>query len=121
MQDKAIEEDNGSAYYCVIGSQDFIDEESFPRVNKEDDNRVLAKRIVRDDGSSRFSIKLTNSGKMQNPLSMYGIEKTNNFLDRVCRSDKKFKEVNQKVFNMYINFLKTKNIAWLNNAEREAE
>jgi hypothetical protein len=31
-----------------------------------------------------------------------------------------FKETNEVVFNKYINFLRTKNIAWLNNAERES-
>ena len=39
------------------------------------------------------------------------------FLDKVCGDSEKFKEVNFKIFNMYIHFLRTKNISWLNNAE----
>lgn len=113
--------DTNNQYYCVMGSQDFIDDEGNPRVNKDNDKRILAKKILREDGSVRYSIKLTSSGKMQNPISMYGVEKNSSFLDRVCRSDKKFKDVSYKTFEMYTNFLKTKNIAWLHNAEREAE
>ena len=108
-------------FYSSMGSQDYLDDQNYPRISKENDKRILAKKITREDGSIKYSIKLTNNGKMQNPLSMYGVEKDNTFLDRVCRSNDKFKEVNYKVFDLYINFLKTKNIAWLHNAEREAE
>ncbi len=108
-------------FYSTMGSHDYLDDQNYPRISKENDKRILAKKITREDGSIKYSIKLTNNGKMQNPLSMYGVEKDNTFLDRVCRSNDKFKEVNYKVFDLYINFLKTKNIAWLHNAEREAE
>ena len=108
-------------FYAAMGSHDYLDNQNFPRISKENDKRILAKKITREDGSIKYSIKLTNNGKMQNPLSMYGVEKDNTFLDRVCRSNDRFKEVNYKVFDLYINFLKTKNIAWLHNAEREAE
>lgn len=120
-QHKINESTNGSEFYCIIGSEEFLDNNSNPRVSKENDSRVLAKKILRDDGSVKFTIKTNASGKLQNPVSIYGTEKTNNFLDRVCRSSDKFKEVNMKTFDLYINFLKTKNTAWLNNAEREAE
>jgi hypothetical protein len=59
--------------------------------------------------------------KLFNPVSIYGVEKDKNFLDRICRSNSKFKEVNHKVFDLYVKFLQSKNISWLNNAEREAE
>lgn len=108
-------------FYSSMGSHDYLDTNNCPRITQENDKRVLAKKIIREDGSIKYSIKLTNSGKMQNPISMYGIEKDNSFLDRVCRSNDRFKEVNYKVFDLYVNFLKTKNIAWLHNAEREAE
>lgn len=113
--------DNGNEFFTVLGSEDFMDSNSCPRITKDTDNRILAKKIIRDDGSTKYSIKTDASGKFQNPISMYGIEKSNNFLDRICRSSDKFKEVNMKTFNMYITFLRTKNPAWLHNAEREAE
>jgi len=120
-QNQEVETNKKNEYYCVVGSQEFLDESNNPRVKNEDDSRVLAKRIYRDDGTSRLSIKLSNTGKIQNPLSIFGIEKQTTFLDRVCRSQNKFKEVNMKVFNFYLSFLRTKNVAWLHNAEREME
>jgi len=36
------------------------------------------------------------------------------------RPEWEFKETNEQVFTKYIKFLKTKNTAWLNNAERES-
>jgi hypothetical protein len=116
-----VESSNQSEFYSIVGSEEFLDSNSNPRVSNENDTRVLAKKIIRDDGSVKFTIRTNATGKLQNPVSIYGSEKTNNFLDRVCRSSDKFKEVNMKTFDLYINFLKTKNIAWLNNAEREAE
>jgi hypothetical protein len=120
-QHKNVESSNQSEFYSIVGSEEFLDSNSNPRVSNENDTRVLAKKIIRDDGSVKFTIRTNATGKLQNPVSIYGSEKTNNFLDRVCRSSDKFKEVNMKTFDLYINFLKTKNIAWLNNAEREAE
>jgi hypothetical protein len=116
-----IEVNSQNEYYCISGSEEFLDKDRNPRVSTESDNRVLAKKIFRDDGSFRMSIKLTNNGKIQNPMSIYGQEKQSSFLDRVCRSQNRFKEVNMKVFNMYINFLRTKNVAFLHNAEREMQ
>jgi hypothetical protein len=116
-----VETEGKNEYYSVVGSEEFLDKNNNPRVASENDPRVLAKKIFRDDGSYRMSIKLNNTGKMQNPLSIYGAEKQTTFLDRVCRSQNKFKEVNMKVFDLYVQFLRTKNIAYLHNAEREAQ
>lgn len=106
-------------FYSVIGSEDFIDSNNNPRLNSEDDAKVVAKKIYREDGSIRYSIKYDN-GKFVNPISIYGSKQDNSFLDRICKSNDKFRDVNLKVFNMYLKFLRTKNTAWLNNAEREA-
>lgn len=108
-------------FYSIMGSEDYIDENNCPAIKSENDDRVLAKKTLRKDGSIKYSIKLTSGGKMKNPLSIYGTKKDTNFLDRTCRSNNSFKEVSYKVFDLYMNFLKTKNTAWLHNAEREAE
>lgn len=107
-------------YFSLKDYADFIDDDNNPRINNENSDKVLAKKILRNDGSYRLHIKLDNNGKLYNPISIYGETKQSSFLDRVCRSQNKFKEVNDKAFNMYLSFLKTKNIAWFNNAEREA-
>ena len=120
-QKKSIDPTLTSEFYTIIGSQEFLDASANPRVRTEEDVRVLAKKIIREDGSKKYAIKTNASGKFQNPVSIYGEEHPNNFLDRICRSSDKFKEVNLKVFDLYVHFLQTKNIAWLNNAEREAQ
>ena len=40
-------------------------------------------------------------------------------MSKIGKNEYNFSKVNQRVFDMYLNFLRTKNIAWLNNAERE--
>lgn len=107
--------------FTIIGQEDFTDEQGSPCLEKNSTDTVFAKQTIRQDGSNKYMIRLSSNGKLFNPLSIYGIEQDKSFLNRVCRSNKKFKEVNEKAFDWYIRFLKTKNMAWLNNAEREIE
>ena len=83
--------------------------------------KVYAKKIQRKDGSYKLSIRTGTDGKLYNPMSIYGKEKASTLLDNVCKSNDKFKTVNEKTFTWYTQFLKTKNMAHLYNAEREAE
>lgn len=101
--------------YTFIGSQDFLDDNNFPRIKNVDDHRVLAKKRIRNNGSTKYSIRLdTSNRKLFNP-NIYDINA------RIENTRTVFKTVNSKTFNMYINFLKTKNQSWLLNAERESE
>jgi hypothetical protein len=105
-------------FFTLSGLGD--DNESI-NVKNEEKNNVFAKKITRKNGSFKFLIKTNANGKLYNPITIYGQDKENNFLDKICRSNSKFVEVNQKTFDLYLNFLISKNIAWLNNAERERE
>lgn len=107
--------------FTLIGHEDFIDSVGLAQVCSSNNDKIFAKQMSRKDGSTKFMVRLASNGKLFNPLSIYGIEQDNSFLNRVCRSNKKFREVNQKTFSWYLKFLNTKNIAWLNNAEREME
>jgi|APCry1669189000_1035189.scaffolds.fasta_scaffold93619_2 hypothetical protein len=106
-------------FYTIKGMEDTIDPNNNCRLNHEIPNKVFAKKLYREDNTHRLYIRVGSNGKLYNPTSIYGEEKINTFLDRVCKDGIKFKEVNQKIFDFYLNFLNTKNIAWLNNAERE--
>jgi len=106
-------------FYTLYGQEDFLDNDNNPRCESENSDKVYAKRSHRDDGSIKYSIKLDSNGKIYNPISIYGVSKITSFLDRICRSQNKYKEVNEKAFSMYLKFLKTKNVAWLHNTERE--
>jgi hypothetical protein len=103
--------------YSFLGEHDFIDSENNPRLNNES-SKVLAK-YFKTETSCRYFIKVGTYGKIYNPIGMYSEGTENKFLARIGKNELSFKEVNQKVFDQYLNFLRTKNIAWLNNAERE--
>lgn len=107
-------------YYTIKDSESYLDERGFPRLEKDGDE-VYAKRFLRKNGTTKYTVRLDSKSKLYNPISIYGKENDKNFLDRVCRSDNKFTEVNGKVFDMYITFLRTGNVSYLYNAERESE
>jgi hypothetical protein len=108
-------------FFTVLGNEDFLDDNSNPRITEENNNKVYAKRILRDDGSYRYSIRLATSGKLYNPLSIYDNKENKKFLETISRNQNAFREVNYTSFHLYLRFLKTKNVAYLNNAERERE
>jgi hypothetical protein len=107
--------------YTLMDNHDYTDEASNPR-SKVDNDKVLAKKFLREDGTTKFMVKRDGSGKLFNPLSIYGDNQSraSNFLDKTCK-DFKFRTVNMKIFDYYVSFLRTKNLSWLYNAEREAE
>jgi len=107
-------------FYTLIGNEDYLDSsDGSPKQNSFNEN-TYAKKITRDDGSIRYSVRVDTDGKFYNPINIYSQNLKSTFLDNVCRNADKYKNVNYKVFNLYITFLKTKNLAWLHNAEREA-
>jgi DUF1365 family protein len=106
-------------YYCLSETGDFIDSNKNARVLEGNIDKALAKKILREDGSIRYLVKINNTGKLYNPVSIYGQEKTRTFLDKVCKTESKFRDVNAKAFDLYISFLNSKNLSYLHNAERE--
>jgi hypothetical protein len=109
-----------SEYFTLIGEEDSTINDLPMRA--VDDEKVYAKKIKRNDGSIKYMIRLDYAAKLYNPLSIYDKSDQSQgteFLNSVCRSNKKFKEVNEKAFLWYIKFLNTKNTVWLLNAERE--
>lgn len=107
-------------YYTVSGMEDFCDDNQLPRVNNDSD-KVYAKKTIRDDGTIKYSIKLSLNSKLYDPVSQITNESNKNFLDNTVRGDNRFKSVSPKVFDLYTSFLKTKNNSWLLNAQREDE
>lgn len=108
-----------SECFTVLGQQDFFDDQKRPRIN--DENKALAKMVSVDNNPNRYYIKVGTYGKIYNPIGLYSEGQSERFLSKIGRKQFEYKEVNQKVFDMYVSFLSTKNIAWLNNAEREMQ
>lgn len=114
---ESIQQERATSYYTIFGQHDFIDSSNRPRV-KTDASNVFAKLIANQSGR-KFFIKIGTYGKVFNPIGMYSEGQNNKFLSKIGRQEWQFKEVNEKTFDLYLNFLSTKNIAWLSNAERE--
>lgn len=105
-------------YYTILGDHDYLDDNGKPR-SKEENAKVVAKTITTDDKPTRYYIKVGTYGKIYNPIGLFSEGNNTKFLSKIGRKQFEFKEVNYKVFDLYVNFLTSKNIAWLNNAERE--
>ena len=103
--------------YTIFGKHEWLDDEGFPRMNKETHD-AHAKSIV-GGSKTRFFIKRGRYGKLYNPIGMYSEGTEKKQLRHAGRPEWEFREETEKVFNFYIQFLKTKNSAWLSNAERE--
>lgn len=103
--------------FTILGQQEFVDDQKRPRIS--DENKALAKAVTVGSRPTRFYIKVGTYGKIYNPIGLYSEGKNEKFLSKIGRKEFEYKEVNQKVFDMYVTFLTTKNLAWLNNAERE--
>lgn len=104
-------------FYTLIGQHEFLDTDKNPRTQTEK-STVCAKKIITDK-TTKFFIKTGVYGKIYDPIGLYSEGTAAKFLARAGKKAWEFKEVNSKVFNMYLSFLKTKNKAWLTNAERE--
>jgi hypothetical protein len=117
-RDKKNEE--STSYYTMSDHQEYFDEDQMPRL-KTNSDKVYAKKIINEEGKAKYSIRLSLSNKLFNPLSPFGLDKTKSFLDNTVRNENRFCNVNYKAFSLYLDFLKTKNLSYLYNAERENE
>ncbi len=103
--------------YTVLGTQDFLDDESCPRTRLEDDWRTHAK-TVQIGSSKRFYVKTGRTGRLFNPLGLYDDGFKKQKLRHASKPNWRMRETTEKVFRQYLEFLKTKNPAYLHNAER---
>lgn len=104
--------------YCLIGNEDFVDSDNHAIV-KEDNDKVLAKKITKPNNPPQYFIRLSTNNKLYNPLSQVGEDKSTSIVDNTCRPTNRFNPVNLTVFEYYLQFLNSKNLLWLNKAERE--
>jgi hypothetical protein len=104
-------------FFTFLGEHDFLDEQKNPRSTTEENEKTLAKLIIREDKSKKFMIKVDYSHKPFNPISIYGNKQAYKKMDKT-RPESKFISVNQEAFNNYINFLRTRIVSWLHNTER---
>lgn len=117
---KQIDAVAGDEFYTIYGDQDFFDENNNPRLSNDND-KTLAKKVFTEN-KAKYLVKLDTNGKFFDPTNILAKDSgsKNNFLSRTCKQPK-FKPVSQETFVLYLNFLKTKNLSWLYNANRGDE
>lgn len=103
-------------YYTLFGNHSNLDKDNNPLCDNQKDSMAYIKHINND---KQYYLKVGLYGKLFNPMGLYSEGRQNKFLSKVGKQEYNFTRVNNKVFDMYLNFLRTKNLAWLNNAERE--
>ena len=104
--------------FTMLGKQETLDFNGYPQVEDEEHKDVLAKIVIINAGTPSYMIKRDAHGRFFNPM---GIDegRHNKFIHRAGKDKYEFKSVSSKTFRFYIDFLKTKNLAHLRNAERE--
>ena len=107
------------SYYTIVGKQEAFDDENNPILSTES-TEVLAKKIV-SDTKTRFFIKVGPHGKIFNPIGIFSEGRSNKFLRQTGKPEWEFQEVNKRIFDLYLSFLRTKNIGHINLAEREMQ
>lgn len=117
IQNHASKDKREVECYTIIGQHKYFDSSNRPRIDDED--KALAKCVHVGSKPPKYYIKVGTYGKIYNPIGLYSEGKSEKFLAKIGRKQFEYKEVNQKIFDMYVTFLTTKNLAWLNNAERE--
>lgn len=105
-------------YFTILGKHETLDANDYP-VLLNNINDALAKRVHLSNDKIKYWIKIGPHGRIYNPIGLFSEDRANKHIARAGKNEWEFRQVNQKVFDMYLSFLKTKNIAWLNNAERQ--
>ena len=115
--------------FCMKGHEYFIDNEGYARLLSSDSNNVCAKilsnkksKTLNSCNHNAYYVKINSNIKLYNPVEHHSVVKDKNqynFINSVCKNQFIFKEVNQQIFQKYLQFLNTKNIAWLKEAERD--
>ena len=106
--------------YTIFGKHDWIDKEGFPRLHSDGfDPAYVHAKSSPDENRNRYYIKIGRHGKAFNPIGLYSEGTERKQLRHAGRPEWELTKVPKTAFAFYINFLRTKNIAWLRNSERE--
>ena len=110
--------------YTMEGREDYVEKDSgLPCLSVELDDAkdhpyAHAMKVVGSSGC-RFFVKQGAYGKLFNPLGLFSEGREARVRRHTGRLEWELKEVKEKVFDFYVNFLRTKNLSYIHNAERE--
>ena len=112
-----------STVYTVVGKEDYIDDAGLPRLSASTEEAWVSPyaHALKISGKSgtRFFVRQGPHGKLFNPIGFFSEGKESKVSKHAGKREWELREVNDRVFNFYLNFLRTKNLSYINNAERE--
>lgn len=116
-------------YYTRKGLESFLDSEDFPRLSTDGENvfakavkNKLSKNFINNNGVKfSYYILTTPDKKPFDPSIKHSIEPkiSKSFINKVCKSELIFTEVNYAIFHKYILFLKGESKKLLQEISRD--
>ena len=109
--------------YTVSGQQDYLEKGKYPCVKtdsktaQESPNAFAMKITIGQ--RTKYYAKRGKHGRLYNPIGMFREGMAQKRLGHAGKLEWRFVEIGEKAFKFYRDFLRTKNIAYLHNAERE--
>ena len=109
--------------YTIIGKQEYLEAEEYPCLDitvPEALGHKDAHAIKISIGDrTKYYIKRGRNGRVFNPIGIFSEGTGSRQLKHAGKPMWDFTETKQEIFDLYINFLLTKNITYLKNAERQ--
>ena len=109
--------------YTITGKQEYLSEDKYPAIKlgseeaKESPDAHAMQITIGE--RTKYYAKRGRHGRLFNPVGMFSEGMGNKRLGHAGRLEWRFCEIGERAFRFYRNFLRTKNIAYLHNAERE--
>ena len=109
--------------YTITGQQDYLEDDRYPCVQMDaetakESSSAFAMQITIGK-RTKYYAKRGRHGRLYNPLGMFSEGMAAKRLGHAGRLEWRFIEIGERAFAFYRDFLRTKNIAYLHNAERE--
>ena len=104
---------------CLVNQYGEITNDGYPALSHVNNDKTYAQMTIHK-GRRRFYVKQNKYGRFMNPVSGTDDELRNkrSQLKYTGHDDYPMREVSNEIFMSYIQFLKTKNVAFLHQAER---
>ena len=115
-------------YYTTSDHSEWTDQDGNFRTDIDGD-KVYAKAVQsglgrdvtqRNPSYYKYYVRTYPNKKLYDPVPLYSVsDNKNSFVDKICKSENVYKETTERVFNMYLSYLKTEIPHTYNQAERE--
>ena len=106
-------------FFTLSGKEDVVDEDGYPVLTSHKIDLICARLDISGD-HRKYQVRRDGNGSFYNPQGLYSDGYMTRTGKRISKPELDFRTVNQSVFQLYLQFLKTKNEAWLRKAERKA-